>query len=144
MSSLKDSDSYQITWLVRRLFRSMGQVADKYLEELGISAAERTVMEFLYPDKKLSVPQIAELYSVSRQHVQVTVNSLLEHGLLVVEDNPKHKRSQLIGLSDTGRSLFARVLKKDKEAINLLFQNVSEPESKRVRATLEKLLGNIP
>jgi len=143
MANFKDSDPYQITWLVRRLFRSMSKEADNYLEELGISAAERAVLEFLYPDKKLSVPQIAELYSVSRQHVQVTVNALLARGLLSEEQNPKHKRSQLLTLNDTGRGLFSQVVKKDKDAIRRLFDNVSESEAKRVRTTLNKLLENL-
>ena len=143
MPSLKDSDPYQITWLIRRMFRSMGQIADGYLEELGISAAERAVLEFLYPDKKLSVPQIAELYSVSSKHVQVTVNSLLEKSLVSEQINPKHKRSQLIELNDNGRNLFTQVMKKDKEAIQKLFHDVSKSETKRVRVTLEKLLKNV-
>jgi DNA-binding MarR family transcriptional regulator len=143
MSDFKDTNPYQITWLIRRLFRSMGQLADSYLEELGISAADRAVMEFLYPDIKLSVPQIAELYSVSRQHVQATVNSLIERKLLSVEENPKHKRSSLITLNDKGRSLFSEVAKKDKDAIKLLFNGVSDLETKRVRATLEKMRENL-
>ena len=143
MSNLKDTDPYQITWLIRRLFRSMGHAADSYLEELGVSAADRAVMEFLYPDKELSVPQIAELYSVSRQHVQATVNTLLERKVLSIKDNPKHKRSSLITLNDKGRSLFSEVVKKDKEAIKLLFNGVSNTEAKRVRATWEKMKENL-
>lgn len=143
MAGFKDSDPYQITWLIRRLFRAMGKEADSYLEALGISAAERAVVEFLYPDNELSVPQIAERYSVSRQHVQVTVNALLGAGLLMEKQNPKHKRSPLITLNDSGRDLFSQVLKKDKDAIRRLFENVSESEARRVRATLKKLLGNL-
>lgn len=143
MSNLKDTDPYQITWLIRRLFRSMGQAADSYLEELGVSAADRAVMEFLYPDKELSVPQIAELYSVSRQHVQTTVNALLERKVLSIKENPKHKRSPLIMLNDKGRSLFSKVIKKDKEAIKLLFNGISNSEAKKVRATLEKMKKNL-
>lgn len=143
MADFKGSDSYQITWLIRRLFRTMGQVADNYLEDLGISAAERAVLEFLYPDNKLSVPQIAERYRVSRQHVQVTVNALAERGLLTADQNPRHKRSPLISLSDEGRSLFFEVTERDREAVGLLFNNVPEADTKKVRATLEKLLQNI-
>ncbi len=143
MPTMKDTDPYQITWLIRRLFRSMGHAADSYLEELGVSAAERAVMEFLYPDKELSVPQIAELYRVSRQHVQATVNALLKQNVLSIKENPKHKRSSLIMLNDKGRSLFSDIAKKDKEAIKLLFNGISDSEAKRVRATLEKMKENL-
>ena len=71
-------------------------------------------MEFLYPEKMLSVPEIAEQYKVSRQHIQVTVNSLLEIGLVATKENPRHKRSPLIMLNAKGRKLFAAVLKKEE------------------------------
>ncbi len=143
MPDFKDSDHYQVTWLIRRVFRAMGHTADKYLETLGISVAERAVLEFLYPDKKLSVPQIAEQYRVSRQHVQVTVNSLIEKKLIGLEKNPHHKRSQLITLNNKGRRMFTKVSAKDKQAIKKLFLNVTDAECKRVRHTLSKLLNNL-
>ena len=52
-------------------------------------------MEFLYPKEALSVPDIARRYDVSRQHVQVTVNTLVERGLARGTVNPRHKRSPL-------------------------------------------------
>jgi len=71
-------------------------------------------MEFLYPEKMLSVPEVAEQYKVSRQHIQVTVNSLLEMRLVATKENPRHKRSPLIMLNAKGRKLFAAVLKKEE------------------------------
>ena len=73
---------YEVTWLIRRLFRAMAQLADDYLRAHGLAAADRAVLEFLYPDEALSVPEIATRYQVSRQHIQVTVNTLLEDGFL--------------------------------------------------------------
>lgn len=137
------TDSYQITWLIRRLFRAMGQKANDYLASLGITAAERAVMEFLYPNEELSVPEIAKRYKVTRQHIQVTVNSLLEKELVIVKSNPRHKRSPLLRLNDKGRDLFAQVMKKDKQAIDLVFADVSESSRRQTRRTLEKLLKNL-
>ena len=85
MSNAAASDQYQVIWLIRRLFRALSQKSSENLEGLGISVAERAVMEFLYPEKMLSVPEIAEQYNVSRQHIQVTVNSLLESELVVTK-----------------------------------------------------------
>ena len=83
----------------------MAAAADDYLEASGLSAAERAVMEFLYPDRRLTVPEIAARYDVSRQHVQVTVNRLVDKGLLRAETNPRHKRSVLLRLdSDLART----------------------------------------
>ena len=74
------TEAYKVTWLVRRLFRAMADQADAYLHDAGLAAADRAVMEFLYPDLELTVPDIARRYQVSRQHVQVTANLLLQKG----------------------------------------------------------------
>lgn len=143
MAGFKDSDAYQITWLIRRIFRAMGQKADKYLESLRISAADRAVMEFLYPDKRLTVPQLADQYNASRQHVQTTVNSLKERGLISLEDNPRHARSPLVALNDQGRELFAKMAAMDEAAIKQMFRKVSDTKSGRTRKTLARLLSNL-
>jgi len=143
MSKTQNTDSYQITWLVRRLFRALGQKSGEYLEGFGISVADRAVIEFLYPDHKLSVPEIAERYKVSRQHIQVTVNSLIELGLIKTETNPKHKRSQLILLNGKGRKLFEKIKAREKQEIDLLFKDIPASHCKQTRLTLETLLKRL-
>lgn len=136
-------DDYQIVWLIRRLFRALGQKANENLHELGISAADRAVMEFLYPDEQLSVPEIARRYQVSRQHVQVTVNELLAAELLVTRDNPRHKRSPLLALSAKGQALFKTIAGRDAIAVTQLFSDISTDDKKRTRKTLEVLLSKL-
>jgi DNA-binding MarR family transcriptional regulator len=143
MSEAIEGDQYKIIWLIRRLFRALSQKSSENLEGFGISVADRAVMEFLYPDKRLSVPEIAEKYNVSRQHVQVTVNSLLESKLTVTKDNPRHKRSPHIMLNAKGRELFNSVLKKDEEAVELLFSHISKNKVQITRQTLQSLLNEL-
>ena len=138
-----DTDAYQIIWLIRRLFRAMGHVAGKYLEDLDVTAAERAVMEFVYPDQRLSVPDIAKRHQVSRQHVQTTVNALMDKGLVTTADNPGHKRSPLIVLRDEGRAKFRTILERDRRVIEAVFADVPHTERRRTRDTLEKLLSNL-
>ena len=143
MAKVAHSESYQVIWLIRRLFRALGQKANENLEGFGISVADRAVLEFLYPDKMLSVPEIAERYRVSRQHVQVTVNSLLAAGLVVTKENPRHKRSPIIMLNATGRKLFGAVLKKDEEVVAELFSRVSRKNIQITHETLQFLLNEL-
>ena len=143
MSNFRETDAYQITWLTRRLFRAMADKADSYLKPLGITAADRAVLEFLYPDKALTVPEIANRYNVSRQHVQATVNPLLEEGLLKQRPNPAHKRSSHILLTAKGRKLFDRIRKQDQRAIEELFAGVPATAQRQTRTTLAKLLKRL-
>jgi DNA-binding MarR family transcriptional regulator len=133
-------NAYEVTWLIRRLFRAMGAQADDYLADTGLSAADRAVMEFLYPEEKLSVPDIARRYDVSRQHVQVTVNGLVSKGLVRSIPNPKHKRSRLIRLSSLGRDSFEEIRRNETAIIQHLFDGISADALDTTRATLKTLL----
>jgi DNA-binding MarR family transcriptional regulator len=136
-------DAYQIIWLTRRLFRALAQKSDESLQDLGISVADRAVMEFLHPDETLSVPEIAQRYQVSRQHVQVTVNSLSDAGLLLAKVNPRHKRSPLISLTDKGKRLFRTIKSRDTKIVKKLFSNVPAKDRRITRKTLATLLGEL-
>lgn len=141
---MQDLDSaYQIIWLTRRLFRALGQKSDASLQDMGISVADRAVMEFLYPDGRLSVPEIAERYQVSRQHVQVTVNGLVQTGILAAGVNPRHKRSALIGLTSKGKGMFKVIMGRDKKIVKKLFSKISEKDKGVTRKTLAALLAEL-
>ena len=141
--NVERGDAYQIVWLVRRLFRALGQRSNESLQQFGISAADRAVLEFLYPEEKLSVPEIAARYQVSRQHVQVTVNVLMESKLIASNDNPRHKRSPLISLSAKGRDLFTRIKKQDLKIVEALFSPVPAEEKRVTQKTLGTLLEQL-
>jgi DNA-binding MarR family transcriptional regulator len=138
---METEDRYEITWLVRRLFRAMGNWSNDSLKGFGITAADRAVLEFLYPEQALSVPEIASRYNVSRQHVQVTVNRLEEKGLLAGKANPRHKRSPLIVLTRSGRTLFERVRARDVEMIDRIYEGIPDSRQRATRKTLGELLA---
>jgi len=137
------NDAYKVTWLVRRLFRAMTEQADAYLKDSGLTAADRAVMEFLYPDVELTVPDIANRYRVSRQHVQVTANGLLQSGLLIRSDNPRHKRSPLLRLSELGRDTFAEIRSNESALLDELFANVEIADVATTKRTLETLVDRL-
>lgn len=134
---------YEITWLVRRLFRAMAAQTEEYLSETEQSAADRAVMEFLYPDRSLTVPEIARRYQVSRQHVQVTVNKLIGQGLLRREPNPRHKRSALVCLSRDGIRRFEDIRRTETEILDRLFAESSKSDLEVTCRTLRLLLRRL-
>ena len=139
----KTDDAYQIVWLVRRLFRALAHRSTDSLQDLGISAADRAVLEFLYPNEKLSVPEIAERYQVSRQHVQTTVNVLVNGKFVGKEVNPRHRRSPLLSLTARGRTLFKKIKVRDKDTIDYLFSSIPEKDRRVTHRTLEALLEKL-
>jgi len=140
MPSARTDRAYEVTWLVRRLFRAMGAKADEYLASANLSAAERAVMEFLYPNQEMSVPDIARRYKVSRQHVQVTVNGLQAKGLLRSIDNPQHKRSHLSRLNNRGRESFEEIRRHELTLIEQVFADISDSALATTHETLSVLV----
>ena len=133
------SPQYEVTWLIRRLFRAMAALADSYLRAHGLAAADRAVLEFLYPEEALSVPEIATRYQVSRQHIQVTVNALREDGFLETRPNPRHKRSPLIALTHVGRELFRKIRAAETELLDELFADIPMEDIECTRRTLQAM-----
>lgn len=138
-----NTDVYQVTWLIRRLFRAMAERADRYLRESGLTAADRAVLEFLFPDQQLTVPDVARRYQVTRQHVQATVNRLLDRDLLRTVENPRHKRSPLVQLSDRGRQLFARIRRREQQLLDQLFADIEIADIATTRRTLQQLFDQL-
>ena len=132
-----------MTWLVRKAYRLMGVRVDQYLQDLNISACDRSVMDYLYPDHKLSVPQIAQLYDVSRQHIQSIVNSLVEREIVNLLDNPKHKRSPLVTLSQSGLVLYQQIRSRDEQAFTRIFNGVSDCDCQIIKRNLQTLVDNL-
>ena len=64
-----------------------------------------------------TVPAIARIRSLSRQNIQTLVNRLESQGSVALAPNPAHKRSALVQLTESGRSLVAAVTK--REALSL-------------------------
>jgi len=140
MTNSEARSNYEVIWLVRRLFRSLAATADRYLKDDELTAAERAVMEFLYPDEKLSVPGIAGKYQTSRQHIQVTVNELLSKDLIQAQVNPRHKRSPLLRLSAPGRETFAEIRRNETALVTKLFADLNPQDIEVTRRVLQSLL----
>ena len=83
------------------------------------------------------------VYQVSRQHVQVTVNSLSDAGILVAKLNPRHKRSPLISLAHKGKRMFRTIKGRDTKVIRKLFSNVPEKDRCITQKTLETWLADL-
>lgn len=138
---MPDSALYPLIWEIRRVFQRLRSVSDTMLEDLGITASKRAVLEVLAGAEALSVPQIAIQLSVTRQHIQVLVNSLLSRGLATSAENPAHKRSPLISLSVEGKDLFLVIEERECHLLKALQASFSNADLATALNTLETLEG---
>jgi DNA-binding MarR family transcriptional regulator len=110
----------------RLLFHTLKQWADTLHDGLDLSISTRAVLELLLLSGAAPVPDMARVRGVSRQHIQQQVDALLEHGLVERQDNPAHKRSPLIALTDKGRALIQSMRADEHNALGRIQVGVSD------------------
>ena len=133
------STLYPFIWKIRRVFQQLRNASDTLLEDIGINASQRALLEVLDEEEGISVPQIAKRLSVSRQHIQTLVNELLEKGLAETAENPAHKRSPLVFSTASGKKLFASIKESEAKMLKVLAPNFSNTDLAISMKTLETL-----
>ncbi len=102
---------------IRLTFNALARLVDDLHADEGMTAGTRAVLEFLKRNGPHTVPQIANARGVTRQRIQTLANELLDAGLVTTEENPAHKRSVHVVLTDRGRDKMKKMLEKESEVI---------------------------
>jgi len=130
----------------RLLFHRMKLAAEALHGAEGITAGMRGVLFSLDRSGPQTVPQIAGARPVSRQHIQVLVNPLVERGFVELINNPAHRRSKLVRLTPKGRRLVERMRARERYLLGALASDMSEKRLRSaaaaVRALRETLAGD--
>jgi len=92
------------------------------------AGGEFGILRALACDGPQTVPDMARSRPVSRQHCQTIVNSLEVQGLVEFVENPKHKRSQLVRVTRSGRAHYARLTKQLLAAASTFAPNFTAAE----------------
>jgi DNA-binding MarR family transcriptional regulator len=101
----------------RLLFHRLKRLAEQVHGQGEATAGKRGVLRDLAHRGPRTVPQLARARPVSRQHIQVLVNGLLEEGLVERAENPAHRRSPLVRLTAKGARRVERM--EEREAVLL-------------------------
>ena len=125
---------------VRGLFHQLRATAEAIHEERGgLPVAQRAVLESLHRGGPATVPALARARPVSRQHIQVLVNALLEEGLVETLENPGHRRSPLVALTAAGRKRFEEMRARERRALAKPGLPVSDAEMRAAARVLRAL-----
>lgn len=134
----KEAELYALTGQIRTLFHKMANTIDELHWENGITAGMRAVLEMLSAGDK-TVPEMARLRQVSRQHIQLLVNDLIEAGFAETKTNPAHKRSSLISQTQKGSQAFAKVREKEKRLLSTAAKKINANDLQASRDVLTAL-----
>src|SRR5262245_65949851 len=106
-SATRTPEGDAATDVVLATFRANGLLlaaGHRLAAQEGLTAARWQVLGAVaLAGRPLTVPQIARRMGLTRQAVQATVNQLHRDTLIETSDNPDHRRSPLINLTERGR-----------------------------------------
>ena len=94
---------------VRRLSHLLAVIGDRIHAEQGLTTAMRELLVSLAETGPATVADVGRSRGVSRQNIQILVYRMEEQGLIALVDNPRHRRSPLIELTDKGMAALRAV-----------------------------------
>ncbi len=135
------------TDLVLRTFRANGAflaAGDRLAAELGLTSARWQVLGAVaLAGRSLTVAQIARRMGLTRQSVQVSVNRCLQDALLEADENPDHRRSPLIELTELGGVTYAELERRQVKWINELAAGLNPSEVWTATRILQELSNRL-
>jgi len=118
------------------LFHRLTAEAETIHERGSLSAALRGMLRGLRRHGAQTVPNMARMRPVSRQHVQGLVNRLHKVGLVEFAENPAHKRSQLVRLTPEGVRKSDEMADRERRLLSGLETGLSVHEIERATGVL--------
>ena len=86
-----------------------------------------------------TVPQLARKRSVSRQHIQTVVNTLMSDGLVERIPNPAHRGSPLVRPTRAGRTAVRELARREAVLFPRLTEGIAIADLETARAVLDLL-----
>jgi DNA-binding MarR family transcriptional regulator len=128
--------------LVVQIFQLDGLLAaagDALARPAGHSSARWRVLAAV-EDAPSTVSHIARAWGLARQSVQRVADDLVREGWAVYEENPGHRRAQLVRLTPRGRRALRRIQAAQRSWANALGGEIGESDLRRASSVLARVL----
>jgi DNA-binding MarR family transcriptional regulator len=128
---------------LRLNFHRITQLSEELHADEPITTGMRGVLEYLLRNSDSTVPTIARSRHVTRQLIQTLVNALLAQDLVVLVENPAHRRSALVSLTSEGEALIRKMRRKERKFFESLGSSLSEARITATTRTLRALRAEL-
>lgn len=121
------------------LFNRLKLVAEQVHHQGEMSGGRRAILRMLDEIGAQTVPQISRARAVSRQHVQALINELAEEGYLEFAENPAHKRSPFVQLTQQGKQAVDAMNRREQKLHMKMHTEVPDAELLAAARTLRAI-----
>lgn len=122
-----DDEDVEVTSLIELLFfayRDFVSDPDVILQEYGFGRAHHRVVHFVARNPGISVAELLDILQITKQSLARVLKQLVETGFILQEQGSQDRRQRLLFTTDKGTQLF---------------NQLREPQSRRIRRALEQL-----
>lgn len=131
----------EVYLLVGPLYRRVLRAVEENERIEGVSVGVRAVLDLLARNGPLTVPQMGRAQSLSRQFVQRMVNDATASGLVELADNPAHRRSRLVRLTERGSTAIAAVTAREHDLLSQVGGGLTGPDVDACVRVLDRMLA---
>jgi DNA-binding MarR family transcriptional regulator len=135
------------TDVVLQTFRANGlflAAGDVLASAEGLTAARWQVLGAVaLAGRPLTVPQIARRMGLTRQAVQASVNRLIGEALVEAAENPDHRRSPIIRMTERGGEKYAAIQRRQVAWINDLAAGLKRSQLETTARVLQQLSNRL-
>lgn len=133
----------KVSGLIRVLFHRLAHAASQIHESDLITMGQRALLEDLLNNGPQTIPRLASKRPVSRQHILGHVNPLKQGGYVEYQDNPIHKRSFLISLTDKGQKTIRKMIQREDRVFQELAKSLKIDELNKTIEILKIFKGQL-
>jgi DNA-binding MarR family transcriptional regulator len=141
--SAQESDAFAL--VVADIFDAAGVLrrdGERTASSAGQTQARWQLMSVV-SDGDWTVPMAAERLGTSRQAVQRIANELVGDGLAALVDNPRHRRSPFLRLTDEGRHVLDEITRQAQRRHQALLAKLDGVNLVEIRAGLRQLTAAV-
>ena len=128
----------EVAWLGAN-FTATGE----HLARVGGQTLARWVVLDAIADQPATVAQVARLRGIARQAVQRVADLLVRDGLAAYEENPRHRRAQLMRLTPRGQDVLREIAIAQKAWADALGAKVGIPKLERATSLIREIRGQV-
>lgn len=137
----------KLTDLILETFRLNGALlsaGDELVKDIGLTSARWQVLGALAEaNRPLTVAQISRRMGPTRQAVQRLANDLEAEGILAFQENPDHKKSRLVALTQKGEAAYSKADMRQITWVNGLSKGIRRQDIETAMMVLQSINGRL-